>query len=83
MIRAVKLRLLFQQWTFRMRFSQKNQEKIGIRGPLKYFSPKEQKIVLVGGDLVQHLFIFGKKHKKEDCEVTIIIGARTKDLLFC
>ena len=47
----------------------------------KYFFSKEQKNCSCWRDLVQHLFIFGKKAQKEDCEVTIIIGARTKDLL--
>lgn len=59
-------------------------EKIGIRGPFgnTFSLQKNKKIVLVGGGFgTAPLHFLGKKAQKEDCEVTIIIGARTKDLL--
>jgi dihydroorotate dehydrogenase electron transfer subunit len=58
-------------------------DKIGIRGPFgKGFTiPEKKKIAFVGGGFGTAPLL-GILQKAKDCEVDVIIGARSKDLLF-
>ncbi len=65
-------------------FTLKKGDKIGLRGPFgQGFSTKKKKnIVLVGGGYgTAPLHFTGKAHQDEGCDVTMIIGARSENLL--
>ncbi|QQS59535.1 dihydroorotate dehydrogenase electron transfer subunit [Candidatus Peregrinibacteria bacterium] len=70
---------------FSTAFFEKNSgEKVGIRGPFgnTFSVQKNKKIVLVGGGFgTAPLHFLGTKSQAEECKITAIIGARTKDLL--
>jgi dihydroorotate dehydrogenase electron transfer subunit len=58
-------------------------DSVGIRGPFGrgFTIPKKKKIVLVGGGFGTAPLL-GLAQKTQDCELSFIIGARNKDLLF-
>jgi dihydroorotate dehydrogenase electron transfer subunit len=65
-------------------FQNKVGDKVGIRGPYgNTFRVLEDKnVVLVGGGFGSApLHFLGENSKKNGCEITMIIGARTKNLL--
>jgi len=65
-------------------FTYKKGDKVGIRGPFGHgFSTvKKKRVVLVGGGYgTAPLHFTGTRHKEEGSEVTMIIGARSADLL--
>ncbi len=65
-------------------FTKKCDDTIGIRGPYgNSFSVRaDEKIILVGGGFGSApLHFLGETSQKNGCDITIIIGARTKDFL--
>jgi len=65
-------------------FQKKVGDTVGVRGPYgnTFSISEDKKIVLVGGGFGSApLHFLGENSKKNGCEITIIIGARTKSLL--
>jgi len=58
-------------------------DKVGIRGPFGrgFTVPEKKKIALVGGGFGTAPLL-GLAHAAQNCDITFIIGARAKDLLF-
>lgn len=66
-------------------FSKKAEDRVGIRGPFGNafsFSGKKRVALVGGGFGAAPLFFLGKKWAKERASVSVIFGARKKDLLF-